>query len=133
MSSIVKKIIILVVLLAIGGGAYYFYKKSNISFSELSLSAKNVSLPINNLVLPDDSAPVGTDILILANKIKTVTIDPSVFSSPLFAYLKDFSNPLTPEAQGRPNPFAPIGLDVSSIVVPASVRTATSVPKPNGI
>jgi len=56
-----------------------------------------------------DSTAVGADVLSLAGKIGTISLDQSLFSNPLFAGLKDDSAPLSPEAQGRDNPFAPIG------------------------
>jgi len=57
---------------------------------------------------------VGSDILNLVTKLKTTSIDSSFFSSALFGSFKDYSIKTFPETQGRPNPFAPIGLDVSS-------------------
>ncbi len=52
---------------------------------------------------------LGQDILILSDQLQQINIDKSVFSSPLFSSLIDISQPLLPEAQGRENPFAPIG------------------------
>lgn len=54
---------------------------------------------------------VGQDILSLVTKLKTISLDQSFFSSPLFIRLQDFSVTLFPESQGRPNPFAPIGVE----------------------
>ncbi|TSC70386.1 MAG: hypothetical protein CEO12_410 [Parcubacteria group bacterium Gr01-1014_46] len=54
---------------------------------------------------------VGQDILTLADKLQSTQIDTTIFSSPLFQSLIDISTPLTPEAQGRENPFAQIGVD----------------------
>ncbi len=51
------------------------------------------------------------DILTLVEKLEAISIDKSVFSSPIFTSLVDFTVPLLPEAQGRSNPFAPIGSD----------------------
>ena len=113
MSSKFSKI--LVIILALGAGAfgvYYFY-----------FSNPDATIPLEGLALPSDSEPVGEDILILADKIRTINIDPAVFSSPLFANLKDFSAPVTAEAKSRPNPFAPIGSDNSSAVIQSVIRT----------
>lgn len=54
---------------------------------------------------------VGQDILSLVARLKTISIDQSFFSSPLFVNLQDFSVALFPESQGRANPFAPIGVE----------------------
>ena len=67
------------------------------------------------LLDPENTETVGEDILILVEKLKVVSIDPSLFSSTLFTNLKDSSAVLTPESQGRSNPFAPVGLDTGSI------------------
>jgi hypothetical protein len=64
------------------------------------------------------------DIINMASQIDTISIDSNLFSSPLFLSLIDFDAPLTPEPQGRPNPFANIGNDTGSATV-----TATSSPK----
>lgn len=54
---------------------------------------------------------VGQDILSLVARLKTISIDQSFFSSPLFVNLQDSSVTLFPESQGRANPFAPIGVE----------------------
>lgn len=62
--------------------------------------------------LTDSPAPaVGQEVLILVEKIKFVTIDPSIFQDSLFSSLKDISVQVSPENVSRPNPFAPIGFD----------------------
>ncbi|MES3005225.1 MAG: hypothetical protein V4690_03940 [Patescibacteria group bacterium] len=53
----------------------------------------------------------GSEILALVERFDAVSIDKSLFESSVFVSLIDFSTPLTAEAQGRPNPFAPIGFD----------------------
>ena len=54
-------------------------------------------------------ARADRDILSLVERLKTISIDQSFFSSALFMSLKDFSVTSFPESQGRTNPFAPIG------------------------
>jgi len=56
-----------------------------------------------------DQTAAGQDILETVDKLKNVAITPELFSSDLFTNLKDFSVALTPEQQGRANPFASIG------------------------
>ncbi len=52
------------------------------------------------------------DTLTLIEKLKTISIDQNVFSGPMFSSLKDFSQTISPELQGRTNPFALIGSDI---------------------
>jgi hypothetical protein len=68
----------------------------------------------------------GQDILTLVEKLKLITIDESVFSSPTFSNLKDFSSEITPEAQGRVNPFAGIGNDSSQFIQPNKSTTTSA-------
>lgn len=52
---------------------------------------------------------VGQQILDAVDKLNTVNIDGSLFTSSLFTNLKDFSTDISSEQQGRQNPFADIG------------------------
>ena len=52
------------------------------------------------------------DTLALVDKLKTISIDQNVFSSPIFSSLKDFTQTIFPEQQGRTNPFSTIGSDI---------------------
>ena len=77
-----------------------------------------------------ESSPIsGQEILNLTNKLKNISIDQAIFSSKLFLTLKDFGTVLTPELQGRPNPFAPIGTDVGNLVILQTNATSTGVKK----
>lgn len=71
------------------------------------------------LVAPDAAAPSGAgnsqkgrEILALLAELKSVRLDESIFSDPMFQSLLDTSVELNPEPKGRPNPFAPLGKDV---------------------
>lgn len=114
-SPIMKKILIAVIVLgALGAAWYYFYGNSEIDLSVMDLS---------------DTSVVGQNILILTEKLKYIEIDPAIFSGALLANLRDFRVPLTSEVQGRPNPFAPFGVDVGVVphrAAPISTQTPTS-------
>lgn len=63
---------------------------------------------------PVTAPAVSTDqdaqnILDLASQLNTVVINPGLFASPIFTSLKDFTPTITPELQGRPDPFINIG------------------------
>ncbi len=75
----------------------------------------------SEIVYGEDGVPlvtevVGRDIIMLADKLDTININKNVFSSPLFSELIDISSELTPEEQGRPNPFLKIGGSVTGTV-----------------
>lgn len=70
------------------------------------------------LVVPDtasvdtESNQKGREILALLAELKSVRLDESIFSDPIFQSLQDTSVELNQEPKGRPNPFAPLGKDV---------------------
>ncbi len=105
MGSQAPKVIVALLLIAIiGFGSYLFYTRG--------LEGIN----IGGFSLPSEESPVGSDILVLAEKIKVTVIEPEIFESKLFRSLRDLSSPLNPESQGRPNPFAPLDSDTANII-----------------
>ena len=85
-----------VIVITLAGALYYFY-------------SGNSSVPVD-LLIPGESQAVGQDIIVLIDKLNSISsIDSSLFSSVLFTNLRDFSAILNPESQGKLNPFAPIG------------------------
>ena len=67
----------------------------------------------------------GQTILVLLDNLNKVALDESIFSNNIFTSLVDFERPIQDQVIGRPNPFAPIGLDSSGSVLPqgtSSVR-----------
>ena len=101
-----KKILIGLAVLVLGGLGYYFF------FSSSS------TVPVG-LLVPSDGQVVGQDVLVLVEKLRTISIDQNVFSEALFTSLQDRTVSLTPESQGRQNPFALIGLDAPVQIITA--------------
>lgn len=52
---------------------------------------------------------VDRELLTLLSDIKQIKLDASLFTSPMFQSLEDYSQTIPSEAVGRSNPFAPIG------------------------
>ncbi len=67
---------------------------------------------------------IGQDILTLVLKLQKISIDSSLFSSDLWARLKDSGLLLSPESQGRVDPFAPIGSDSGTVSGPVQKTSA---------
>ena len=84
-------ILALVLVLVFGYLIYYFVSSDEGSVSEV--------------VFQPTYQAVGSDILEAADKLRTVSIESSLFAATLFTNLKDFSVSLLPENQGRVNPF----------------------------
>ncbi|MDP6387839.1 MAG: hypothetical protein QGG63_00980 [Candidatus Pacebacteria bacterium] len=94
------KISILIITIAIVAGAAY-----TILFSE-----KESALLVAER--PEDSVSTQeSDLLTLLLDLRSVKLDESVFSDPVFKSLVDFGQELVSEPVGRENPFAPINLD----------------------
>ncbi len=51
----------------------------------------------------------GEDLVKISNNLSKATLGRELFNQTSYKLLNDFSTPLTPEASGRSNPFAPIG------------------------
>lgn len=78
----------------------------------LALWAYNSFFKVDSSVPTDAAAQtVGSDVLSLYSSLQSVTLEQSLFSSPLYRNLIDFSTPLQSQPVGRPNPFAVIGQD----------------------
>ncbi len=83
-------------------------------------------------VVVDTNDP-GQVILNLVEKMKSISIDLAFFTSPLFINLRDTSNPILPEEQGRQNPFESIGGDNLAVPVGVTKKTETANTKTNNV
>ncbi len=98
------------------------------------VSATNPTAPISVNAGANNS--IAQDFLSILLNVKSIKLDDAIFSDPAFSALFDSSILLIPDGtEGRPNPFAPIGIDMTafpSSVTPASVPAAPtdSTPTP---
>ncbi len=63
-------------------------------------------------LLTDTSAgtsPASQEILTTLGQLRTIKLDPSLFSDPVFMSLSDFGVTIPPQNAGRRNPFEPVG------------------------
>ncbi len=78
----------------------------------------------NSLLVPAESAysntsATGAQVLALLNRLQNITLDDSIFKSPAFANLQDWTVTITPQQVGRSNPYLPaFGAPASSAKVP---------------
>lgn len=106
-----KIFIVAVVLLLLGFLGYRMFVEPTVALESDSVLS--------------DTEIASQDILILVDKLEAITIDQNLFSEPMFRNLKDFSQTIFPEAQGRINPFATIGSDGSFSVNTGRQATST--------
>ncbi|MBP7770717.1 MAG: hypothetical protein KA066_02285 [Candidatus Pacebacteria bacterium] len=75
----------------------------------------------------DAESPVSQELLATLGNLRTIRLDNSVFSDPLFMSLSDFGVTIPPAAAGRRNPFAPVGQN-GPAAAPAATTTGTAAP-----
>ncbi len=57
--------------------------------------------------LDENNQPIGADIEALLAQLNEVKIDATLFESPAYKSLNDYTNTIPPLPQGKVNPFAP--------------------------
>ncbi len=117
MMALIKKNMVLIgVLVVVAGLLYYFFMSSG--SGELLTSSQ------------DSELPVSQEILATLGNLRTIKLDNSIFSDPLFISLSDFGVSIPPAAAGRRNPFAPVGQNGPTPTQTASStqRTASTTP-----
>lgn len=101
-----KQIIIAIVAIVILGGGYVYFVNTKDSDNK-TLDVKKPGL-LGESAGGAGSQLIGADVLSLLNRINSLKIDTSIFSSLIYQSLVDFSVEIPPQNVGRPNPFAPI-------------------------
>jgi hypothetical protein len=86
--------IIIGILVLIAAAVLYFYYQGGTAPSQGGLSA-------------EQTTDVGLSEIKLLQQIQNINIDTSIFQSPDFIALQDFSVEIPTQPVGRPNPFAP--------------------------
>ncbi len=105
---------------------YVFFIKSDGEEENLISNTSDV-MPAAGTPTGSSGVSAGQDFLTLLLNVKNIKLDHEIFSSAAFKSLHDSSIILVPDGnEGRPNPFAPIGVDV--VAVPASTTTTPVSP-----
>ncbi len=97
-SSNTKKITVAVILTFILAFAVYFF----------FFRSTEVAIVLDEFGNPVQAQVVGQDLIDLLSELQSVKLDDSLFVSPAFLGLVDSSVLLSPQPQGRENPFSPI-------------------------
>ena len=61
------------------------------------------------LTSSEGTSPLSQEILTTLGQLRTIRLDPAVFTDPVFTSLTDFGVTIPPQQAGRRNPFAPVG------------------------
>ncbi len=123
MSKIIKKLITVAVIIAILAIGYSVVNKKKDSTGTLStVGASAASEP-----------GIGDEFVDTLLNLQVLKLDGDIFNASTFTKLQDFSITLVQLGnQGRPNPFAPIGTDLSPTSVATSPSVITNTPAPIG-
>ncbi len=113
LALIKKNMVIIGIILAAAAVLYYFY--SSDSGGAVLTSSE------------DTDSPVSQEILATLGNLRTIRLDNSIFSDPLFVSLSDFGVTIPPAAAGRRNPFAPVGQN-GPAATQAATTTGTTAP-----
>lgn len=115
MSSTIKNIIILVVVAIALILAYVFFLKPAPEEAALT-SATGIPLDAGIVGTNGAVSPViESNFLSVLLNVRNIKLDDAIFSDSAFGTLRDSSIELISEGnEGRPNPFAPIGSDVTT-------------------
>lgn len=113
MSSKIKNIIILVAIGLVLVLVYFFFIKK--APEEPALVSSNADGTIvDNSVANSNSSALTKEFLTLLLNVKSININDQIFSDPAFSSLIDSSISILNDGnEGRPNPFAPIGSDLT--------------------
>ncbi len=111
MMALIKKNMVLIGVLVVAAGLLYYFFTSSGETPLLTSS-------------DDGTSPVSQEILVTLGNLRTIKLDNSIFSDPLFVSLSDFGVSIPPAAAGRRNPFAPVGQNG-----PTPTQTASTTPK----
>ncbi len=105
----IKNIVIFIVIGIILVFIYFYFVKP--SSTGDNLVSATPATGIDGVVSADEET-VARDFLTLLLNVKNIKLDDTIFSDNAFTSLRDSSITLTSDgAEGRPNPFAPIGVE----------------------
>jgi hypothetical protein len=101
MKNILRFLIAISIIVGAGYLCFYAYT----TYAETNALVTNVN-PSGSF-----NASNGIQVLSQLQQLSSLTLSSSIFQSPAFLSLVDFTVPVVPEPISRPNPFAPIGQD----------------------
>ncbi len=125
MTPKIRNVIIFVTIAAVFVLIYIFFIKPSPNEPSLVSSASPTTATTttanpNSLTIKDTK-----DFLSILLNVKNIKLDDAIFSFEAFNSLRDSSIVLTPDGtEGRPNPFAPLGVD--NVAVPVNSSNTNS-------
>ncbi len=141
MSKTFKNIIIFVIIAAaVALGYIFFFSKSDTPLTPTttsglqSSSATGGTVPVTGIVQQEsqsvaNASQISQEFINQLLNLKAIKLNDEIFSSLAFQSLEDFTIVLIqPGNEGRPNPFAPFGIDTDTVPPPAPTSTIEVIP-----
>lgn len=111
------------------GGYLLFVKKPNAAPGLVSSS--EVATETGDTLKEEDSV-IAKELLGVLLNVKNIRLNDSIFNEEAFTSLQDSTILLVPDGtEGRPNPFAPIGNDISAAVLNSTPSTPVTITSPS--
>jgi len=133
MSKKVKIFAIIVLIIAVIIAVVTFTGKSSSSnppATSASPLSSTATSKVAGVPLETTSAP-ASEFSTLLSSIKSIILDTAIFTDPAYLALRDYPITLGTDRPGRPNPFAPVGIDegvVSGVVTSTEIQFETLQP-----
>lgn len=138
--AIIRTLIILLVVAGVGYAGYKMFLEPKVVGTDSNSgdglvttagvgtgesAVPNTENPSTSTVSSDQ---IGNDFLMTLLSVRSIKIDSEIFTSTAFTSLQDFSRPLLPDNNpGRPNPFAPLGSDTTTISTQISTTNVSAI------
>ena len=117
----------------IGGvlvGGYLLFVKKPTQAPGL-VSSSEVATETGDTLKEEDSV-IAKELLGVLLNVKNIRLNDSIFNEEAFTSLQDSTILLVPDGtEGRPNPFAPIGNDISAAVLNSTPSTPVTITSPS--
>lgn len=126
MNSNVKKILIAVGVLVVAF-ILFMALKGDKQGDDLLVTKNNVN---GGDAIDSAEEILGAQIIEALNQINSLELERDIFDSPVYQSLEDKSKPIEKEPIGRPNPFAPLGVDNYSGSDRGSVQASDTSDEP---
>lgn len=130
MLSKIKNAIIFLGIGAVLVGGYLLFGRSKAPEPDL-VSSSGINAITNEGELSSEDSEIARELLGVLLNVKSIRLEDSIFNDEAFMSLRDSSILLVPDGnEGRPNPFAPIGSDLSAVPINATPPALTATPIP---
>ncbi|MFA6273789.1 MAG: hypothetical protein WC662_01380 [Candidatus Paceibacterota bacterium] len=130
MFSKIKNIIIFVVIAGVLILGYFLFFKKEPEQANLVSSFGNSTLPVTSSTVSEQNSVTSQDFLSILLNVNNIKLNDSIFGDSAFANLRDTTIVLMPDGtEGRPNPFAPIGIENEA----SAINTSPLIQVPNDL